>query len=105
VSIQNQALDILHDVISGRREAWDILFALAKHNPNALVAAVHPSTSFAHDVITAIQNNNRVGAIKLIRTQFSCGLKEAKDLMEAAERRLPDEAQAINVLVGGPIPF
>jgi hypothetical protein len=28
MSINNQALDILHDVISGRREAWDVLFGL-----------------------------------------------------------------------------
>ena len=105
MSVNTQALDILHDVISGRREAWDVLFALAKHNPAALVAAVSPGQTFASNVLEAMRHGNRVGAIKAIREQFSCGLKEAKDLCDEAARRLPDEAEAGRVLMGGPIPF
>lgn len=105
MSIHTQALDILHDVISGRREAWDVLFALAKHNPGALVSALNPINAFASDVLVAMHHGNRVGAIKAIREQFSCGLKEAKDLCDAAAAKLPDEVAAGRVLMGGPIPF
>ena len=105
MSVNNQALDILHDVIAGRREAWDVLFALAKHNPAALVAACSPAQTFANNVLEAIRHGNRVGAIKMILEQFQCGLKEGKDLMDAAIAKLPDEAHATRVLLGGPIPF
>ena len=105
MSIHTQALDILHDVVAGRREAWDVLFALAKHSPDALVAACNPAQGFASKVLEAIKHGNRVGAIKLIREQFQCGLKEGKDLMDAAIANQPDEALATRVLLGGPIPF
>ena len=104
MSVNNQALDILHDIISGRREAWDVLFAVAKHNPSALVEAVSPDTAFVGSVLEAMRHGNRVEAIKAIRGKFGCGLKEGKDLYEAAAR-LTDEEEARRVILGGPIPF
>lgn len=105
MSVNNQALDILHDIISGRREAWDVLFAVAKHNPAALVNALSPDTGFAGSVLEALRYGNRIEAIKAIRVHFGCGLKEGKDLCEAAAQRLPDEAEARRIILGGPIPF
>ena len=105
MSIHSDALDILHDVVSGKREAWDVLFALAKHNPAALVAACDPANAFAFEALAAIRHGNRVEAIKAVRVKFGCGLKEAKDLCDEAARRLPDEAEATRLLKGGPIPF
>jgi ribosomal protein L7/L12 len=105
MSVNNQALDILHDIISGRREAWDVLFAVAKHNPAALVEAVSPDTAFVGSVLEAIRHGNRIEAIKAIRGKFGCGLKEGKDLCDEAARKLPDEIAAGRVILGGPIPF
>lgn len=105
MSVNTQALDILHDVISGRREAWDVLFAIAKHNPAALVESVNPNASFADNVLEALRHGNKVEAIKALRMKYGCGLKEGKDLCDEAARRLPDEAAARRVIMGGPIPF
>jgi ribosomal protein L7/L12 len=105
MSVNNQALDILHDIISGRREAWDVLFAVAKHNPAALVEAVSPDTAFVGSVLEAIRHGNRIEAIKAVRVKFGCGLKEGKDLCDEAARKLPDEVAAGRVILGGPIPF
>jgi ribosomal protein L7/L12 len=105
MSVNNQALDILHDIISGRREAWDVLFAVAKHNPAALVEAVSPDTAFVGSVLEAIRHGNRIEAIKAVRVKFGCGLKEGKDLCDEAARKLPDEIAAGRVILGGPIPF
>ena len=105
MSVNRQALDILHDVIAGRREAWDVLFAIAKHNPTALVESVSPDTAFVGSVLEALRHGNRIEAIKAVRMKFECGLKEGKDLCDEAERRLPDEVAARRVIMGGPIPF
>jgi ribosomal protein L7/L12 len=105
MSVNNQALDILHDIISGRREAWDVLFAVAKHNPAVLVEAVSPDTAFVKSVLEALRHGNRIEAIKVVRVKFGCGLKEGKDLCEEAARKLPDEVAAGRVILGGPIPF
>jgi ribosomal protein L7/L12 len=105
MSVNNQALDILHDIISGRREAWDVLFAVAKHNPAALVEAVSPDTAFVGSVLEAIRHGNRIEAIKAVRVKFGCGLKEGKDLCDEAAKKLPDEVAAGRVILGGPIPF
>ncbi len=105
MSVNNQALDILHDIISGRREAWDVLFAVAKHNPALLVEAVSPDTAFVGSVLEAIRHGNRVEAIKAVRVKFGCGMKEGKDLCDEAARKLPDEVAAGRVILGGPIPF
>ena len=105
MSVNTQALDILHDVISGRREAWDVLFAIAKHNPAALVEAVSPDTAFVGSVLEALRHGNKVEAIKAVRAQFGCGLKEGKDLCDAAAQKLPDEVAAGRVIIGGPLPF
>lgn len=105
MSVNNQALDILHDVVSGRREAWDVLFAIAKHNPTALVESVNPNASFADNVLEALRHGNKVEAIKAVRAKFGCGLKEGKDLCDEAARRLPDEAAARQVIICGPLPF
>lgn len=105
MSVNNQALDILHDVISGRREAWDVLFAIAKHNPTALVESVSPDTAFVGSVLEALRHGNKVEAIKAVRGKFGCGLKEGKDLCDEAARRLPDEVAARRVILCGPLPF
>jgi len=105
MSLNNQVLDILHDIISGRREAWDVLFAVAKHNPAVLVEAVSPDTAFVGSVLEALRHGNRIEAIRVVRMKFGCGLKEGKDLCDAAAQRLPDEAEARRVILGGPIPF
>ena len=105
MSVNTQALDILHDVISGRREAWDVLFAIAKHNPAALVESVSPDTAFVGSVLEALRHGNKVEAIKVVRMKFGCGLKEGKDLCDEAARRLPDEAAARQVILCGPLPF
>jgi ribosomal protein L7/L12 len=105
MSVNNQALDILHDIISGRREAWDVLFAVAKHNPAVLVEAVSPDTAFVGSVLEAIRHGNRIEAVKAVRVKFGCGLKEGKDLCDEAARKLPDEVAAGRVILGGPIPF
>jgi ribosomal protein L7/L12 len=94
MSVNNQALDILHDIISGRREAWDVLFE-----------AVSPDTAFVGSVLEALRHGNRIEAIKAVRVKFGCGLKEGKDLCDAAAQRLPNEAEARRVILCGPIPF
>jgi len=105
MSVNNQALDILHDIISGKREAWDVLFAVAKHNPAVLVEAVSPDTAFVGSVLEALRHGNRIEAIKAVRMKFGCGLTEGKDLCDKAARKLPDEVAAGRVIMGGPIPF
>ena len=105
MNVYTQALDILHDVIAGRREAWDVLFAIAKHNPAALVESVSPDTAFVGSVLEALRHGNKVEAIKAVRVKFGCGLKEGKDLCDEAARRLPDEAAARQVILCGPLPF
>lgn len=103
MSVNTQALDILHDIVAGRREAWDVLFAVAKTNPGALVAAVNPAAPWLATVLTHMRGSNPVAAIKELRTVFSCGLKEAKDLHDKARAAMPDEEQASRILMAGPI--
>ncbi len=101
----HRAIDILHDVVAGRRDAIDILFALAKHHPEALVAAMTPIKPWVGGVLEAMRHGNTVEAIKNIRVVYGCGLKEAKDLHDSAKAKFPDEAEAGAILSGGPIPF
>lgn len=102
MSIHTEALDILHDIVAGRREAWDVLFALAKTNPGALVAAVNPAHAWVAVVLGHMKSANPIAAIKELRVAFSCGLKEAKDLHDKAQAVMPDEEQASRILMAGP---
>lgn len=102
MTVHSDALDILHDIVAGRREAWDVLFAIAKTNPGALVAAVHPAAPWVATVLIHMKGSNPVAAIKELRTAFSCGLKEAKDLHDKARAVMPDEEKASCILMAGP---
>ena len=88
------AISIIREVTLGKREAWDVICLVAEHEPDALCRALGVSipAGFARslsntevwtrNVLTAIENNNMVGAIKEIRAHRGLGLKEAKDVAD-----------------------
>lgn len=86
MSPHRKALNILQDVVEGRQEALSILFNLARDNPEALChASMSNFAEWSDEVMhLIIVGNNAVPAIKTIREKRSIGLKEAKDLYDAA---------------------
>jgi len=40
------------------------------------------------EVVEALRSGNKIGAIKAYHTAYKCGLKEAKDFVDALERKL-----------------
>lgn len=88
------AISVIREVALGKREAWDVLCLVAEHEPDALCRALGVSIPagftrslanaeiWARNVLTEIENNNMVGAIKEIRAHRGWGLKESKDLAD-----------------------
>lgn len=82
------AIDILHEVTTGKIEAMGILFSLARDNPDALIQAARGSRSWVEPIMEAMRHDNRIGAIKALRTEKGLDLKAAKDIIDAAATAL-----------------
>lgn len=51
--------------------------------------------SLPADAIAALENGDTIGAIKLVRTTFGLGLKEAKDMVDAHLANAPELAARV----------
>lgn len=97
------AIGIIREVALGKREAWDVLCLVAEHEPDALCRSLGISipSGFARAGATApgwveearqyLAAGNKVMAIKHVRTNRGFGLKEAKDIVDYADRFTNDE--------------
>jgi len=97
------AIGIIREVALGKREAWDVLCLVAEHEPDALCRSLGISipSGFARAGATApgwveeartyLAAGNKVMAIKHVRTNRGFGLKEAKDVVDYADRFTNDE--------------
>lgn len=86
------------ELISMMETKFGVSAAAVAAGPAAAAEAVEEKTEF--DVILAAAGPNKVAAIKAVRTATGLGLKEAKDLVEAAptpvkEGVSKDEAEAL----------
>lgn len=70
----------------GLKEAKDIIDAHLHGNPAPVVAAA-PASPLPSAVVAALQRGDKIEAIKLLREQSGLGLKEAKDVIEASQRK------------------
>lgn len=79
-------LDILQEIVEGKRDALKIIFDLARQQPFALMTVCEPAPN-PHDsaavnakiIVNGLRSNNKVSAIKCIREVRKWGLKEAID--------------------------
>lgn len=105
-----RALEIIEEVFNGKRDAMSCLFTFAKADPIAFARAIDTPVlaqqggQWVREAISMIAANNMVAAIKKTREVHKCGLKEAKDLCDAARERLRlfDPAGAEDLLLAGP---
>ncbi|AWH89106.1 50S ribosomal protein L7/L12 [Limnobaculum parvum] len=86
------------ELISAMEEKFGVSAAALSAGPAAAVEAVEEKTEF--DVILTNAGANKVAAIKAVRGATGLGLKEAKDLVEAAPTAVKegiskDEAEAL----------
>lgn len=86
------------ELISAMEEKFGVSAAAVAAGPAAVAEAVEEQTEF-NVILTAI-GANKVAVIKAVRAATSLGLKEAKDLVEAAptpvkEAVSKDEAEAL----------
>lgn len=106
-----RALEIIEEVFNGKRDAMSCLFTFAKADPIAFTRAIdtpvlaQPEGQWVREAVALLSAGNIVGAIKKTREAHKCGLKEAKDLCDAARERLrlTDPAGAEDLLLAGPI--
>lgn len=106
-----RCLEIIEEVFQGKRDAMSCLFTFAKADPIAFARAIDTPVltqqegQWAREAIGLISLGNMVEAIKKTREVHKCGLKEAKDLCDAARERLKltDFAGAEDLLLAGPI--
>lgn len=70
------------ELISAMEEKFGVSAAAVAAGPAAAVEATEEKTEF--DVILTAAGANKVAAIKAVRSATGLGLKEAKDLVEAA---------------------
>lgn len=70
------------ELISAMEEKFGVSAAAVAAGPAAAAEAVEEKTEF--DVILTAAGANKVAAIKAVRSATGLGLKEAKDLVEAA---------------------
>ena len=88
MNAHQQAIQILEDIYSGKKDAMSCLFTLCRVEPDAMVRALMPPVvkqpaGWTDIAMTYLHNNNKVGAIKEIRVNRGLGLKEAKDIADA----------------------
>jgi large subunit ribosomal protein L7/L12 len=88
------------ELVKGIEEAFGVsaAAAVAVAGPAAAAAPVEEQTEF--DVILTGYGSNKIAVIKAVREVSSLGLKEAKDLVEAAPKPIKeavtkDEAEAV----------
>ncbi|WP_159567700.1 50S ribosomal protein L7/L12 [Budvicia diplopodorum] len=86
------------ELISAMEEKFGVSAAAVAAGPAAAVEAVEEKTEF--DVILTAAGANKVAAIKAVRGATGLGLKEAKDLVEAAPTAVKeginkDDAEAL----------
>lgn len=86
MTMQERALDILLECVTGQREVLPLLFAIAKISPPTLVAAVDykagpPVADWVRRAYNYREGGNKTEAIKELRMARNLGLKEAVDLM------------------------
>ncbi|MBK5145777.1 50S ribosomal protein L7/L12 [Budviciaceae bacterium BWR-B9] len=86
------------ELISAMEEKFGVSAAALSAGPAAVVEAAEEKTEF--DVILTNAGANKVAAIKAVRGATGLGLKEAKDLVEAAPAAVKegiskDEAEAL----------
>ena len=88
MNAHQQAIQIMEDIYSGKRDAMSCLFTLCRVEPEAMVRALVPPlvkqpAGWTDLVMTYLHNNNKVGAIKEVRVHRGLGLREAKDVVDA----------------------
>jgi large subunit ribosomal protein L7/L12 len=84
-TISNMTVMEIVELIEAMEEKFNVTAASAVVSvaaPTAAGAAVEEKTEF--DVVMTSFGENKVGVIKVVRTITGLGLKEAKDLVEAA---------------------
>jgi len=83
--LQAKALaDYLENVHGIKPAGGGVVVAAGAAAPGAPAAAAEEKTEF--DVILAAFGENKIGVIKVVRGATGLGLKEAKDLVEAAPK-------------------
>lgn len=87
-----RAITILMEVSEGKQDAVSLVFKLARDFPNVLCQLVEPNVMQAkvREVMAFLNANNKVGAIKIVREVGKIGLKEAKDIVDAAYGHPPE---------------
>ena len=90
----------INDLVKALEEAWGVsaAAAVAVAGPAAGAAAAEEKTEF--DVILAEAGANKIAVIKEIRAITGLGLKDAKDMVDGAPKKVKeaiakDEAQKI----------
>lgn len=84
-----QALaQLLDHMLSGKGiDAMNIVRALAKADPELLcqLAGLNPvpgTDAYLYEILSSLQDGNKVGAIKALRAKTGMGLKESKDVID-----------------------
>lgn len=98
------AIGIIREVALGKREAWDVLCLVAEHEPDAMCRALGISIpagyarggssapKWVDEARQLIDANNKVMAIKHVKTNRGLSLKEAKDIVEYAATLISEQA-------------
>lgn len=98
------AISVIREVALGKREAWDVLCLVAEHEPDALCRALGISIpagyarggsatpQWVEEARQFVVANNKVMAIKHVRTHRGYSLKEAKDVVDYAATLISQEA-------------
>jgi large subunit ribosomal protein L7/L12 len=79
-AVSNMTIMEIVDLISAMEEKFGVSAAVAAAAPAAAAAVVEEQTEF--DVILTSFGENKVSAIKTVRSITGLGLKEAKDAVE-----------------------
>jgi large subunit ribosomal protein L7/L12 len=80
----------LVELISAFEEKFGVFAAAASAGPAAAAAVAEEQTEF--DVVLTSFGANKVSVIKVVREATGLGLKEAKDLVEAAPKAVKEAA-------------
>ena len=108
MNAHQQAIQIMEDIYSGKRDAMSCLFTLCRVEPDAMVRALDPplvkrTAAWTDVAMTHLHNGNMVSAIKEVRTHRGLGLKQAKDIVDEA-RNITDPYAARDWLEKGCVP-
>ena len=82
----------INELVKALEEAWGVsaAAAVAVAGPAAGAAAAEEKTEF--DVVLAAAGSNKIAVIKEIRAITGLGLKDAKDMVEAAPKTVKEGA-------------